>query len=143
MSSTAVTPVLIAVLYRNLDEDHVEFWMQVRHEDGLLDGLLEFPGGKIIDDEAPVQALKRELVEEVGLSLEDEKMELLVTVPHEYKDRKVLLFTHLVDGSEIELPSKGWFKIPWRDWQLVYGPKIPAANLKIIENVLSHLKDQL
>lgn len=47
-------------------EKDKKFLIQRRPEKGLLAGLWEFPGGKIKDSETTLEALKREIKEEIG-----------------------------------------------------------------------------
>ena len=58
----------------------------------------EFPGGKILSDETVVQALKRELNEEIGIRVK--RSTPFLTFPYDYADRKVLLIFHLVRDYE-------------------------------------------
>ena len=60
-----------------------------RIDDGPFCGLWEFPGGKIHADETARIALKRELLEEIGIEVT--AVEPLMNLTHEYSDRTVEL----------------------------------------------------
>ena len=55
----------------------------------------EFPGGKLDSDEKPIEALSRELKEELGIQINSAR--LLLTIEHDYPDRLVRLFVYLVE----------------------------------------------
>jgi 8-oxo-dGTP diphosphatase len=62
--------------------------------DGPFNGLWEFPGGKIVDGERAIDALRRELVEELGIDVT--AAEPYMALRHEYPDRVVSLEFFLV-----------------------------------------------
>lgn len=57
-------------------------------------GAWEFPGGKKRDDETRLEALNRELAEELGITVE--RAEPLLELVHDYPDRQVKLDVWLV-----------------------------------------------
>jgi 8-oxo-dGTP diphosphatase len=63
---------------------------------GPYNGLWEFPGGKISDGESAVDALNRELAEELGIDVTDSQA--FMDLHHEYPDRTVDLEFFLVTG---------------------------------------------
>lgn len=62
--------------------------------DSPFAGLWEFPGGKIQDGEETEEALRRELLEELGLTIQS--FEHFMHVEHSYADRSVALDFFLV-----------------------------------------------
>ena len=60
-----------------------------RQCDGPFNGLWEFPGGKIVDGESALDALKRELIEELGVEVTGGTP--FMDLHHEYTDRSVKL----------------------------------------------------
>ncbi len=110
-------------------------YSQVRREDGPLDGMMEFPGGKVEAGENSEQAARREFYEEVGVELN--KITLFTQYRHDYDDRSVILFVYLTDYTkEMSLESQ---KIPFENAQnKVEELNIPAANKIIIMRLIEH-----
>lgn len=74
----------------------------------------EFPGGKLQVDEAPLDGLRRELVEELGVTVQ--RADWLVSCEHDYPDRRVLLELWTVtafDGPPQSLDGQAlrWVKL--------------------------------
>ncbi len=93
--------------------------------DGPFDGLWEFPGGKISDNESPDDALKRELAEELGI--EATNLRPFIELRHEYPDRIVDLEFFLVSdwkGQPAGLEGQGVRWLPARE--LDAGELLPA-----------------
>lgn len=65
------------------------YWVQRRAGTGHLDGLWEFPGGKIETNESPREALQRELLEELGLEIEPQAAQRIDSITHTYSERTV------------------------------------------------------
>ena len=68
--------------------------------DGPFNGLWEFPGGKISDGESALDALHRELAEELGIDVTDSQA--FMDLHHEYPDRTVDLEFFLVTAWQGE-----------------------------------------
>jgi 8-oxo-dGTP diphosphatase len=85
-----VIPVSLAFI-TNADK-HV--LMTQRAKDSDMAGYWEFPGGKIEAQETPEEALKRELFEELGISIDSPRF--IKTLRHDYPHRTVLLYVYHV-----------------------------------------------
>lgn len=104
-----------------------------RPDDKHQGGLWEFPGGKVEAGETVFTALKRELQEEVGLTI-NSSSELMV-IEHDYGDKCVKLDVHLVtdfigQAHGAEGQQSAWVAIAHLDEY-----NFPAANVEIIEKI--------
>lgn len=116
--------VAIGVIVRN-----GRILIQKRPSEGLLGGLWEFPGGKIRRGERVVQALRRELREELGIEIEPGGK--LAVVDHAYSHFSVTLHAIQCRLTGGRLAPKAAQAIRWvRPADLKRYP-FPAANRKI------------
>ena len=99
--------------------------------DGPFNGLWEFPGGKIVDGETALDALKRELQEELGISVTDSAH--FMALHHEYPDRIVDLEFFLVtewDGEPAGLESQS---LRWIHSSQLDAKELLPADAPIVE----------
>ena len=68
-----IIPISIVIPYIKKDSE-LFLWVQDRKSSDELAGLLEFPGGKIENEETPEQAAMREVLEETGVFLDESKL---------------------------------------------------------------------
>lgn len=97
-------------------------------------GLWEFPGGKLAPYETGLEALKRELREELGVSIK--RAQPLIRVHHEYPDKHVLLDvweTRHFDGAPWGREGQA---VRWVDIAELGRYAFPAANDPIIRAVV-------
>ncbi|WP_048308321.1 Nudix family hydrolase [Halomonas sp. PR-M31] len=97
-------------------------------------GLWEFPGGKLAPFETGFEALKRELHEELGITIK--KAQPLIRVPHEYPDKHVLLDVWQVHAFEGEPYGREGQAVRWVRLEDLYNYAFPAANLPILRAVM-------
>lgn len=92
-------------------------------------GLWEFPGGKLEPGETVSQALKRELWEEIGITVHESTP--LITLEHAYPDRTVRLYVREVrDFSGKPLGREGQ-PVLWVTPDALDQFEFPAANYPI------------
>jgi len=98
-------------------------------------GKWEFPGGKIETDETHLQALARELEEEVDLQIDQRFCELFKAVHHDYADKNVSLYFYLVKNASGIAKGMEDQPVLWVDAKTLSGLAIPDAN-KVIADAL-------
>jgi len=93
-------------------------------------GLWEFPGGKVEPSESVQEALRREIYEELDISIQNARP--LIKIPFSYPDKQVLLDVwEVLQFSGVPYGKEGqpW---NWTDTKELYRLSFPAANRPVI-----------
>jgi len=117
--------VAVAVIYKN-----GRILIDKRKPDGLLGGLWEFPGGKIEDGESHTAALKREVREELGITVRT--IRPLVIVQHAYSHFSVTLHVFTCTFASGTPQCRTCVDFKWVHPKQLKNYAFPAANKKII-----------
>ena len=129
-------PVSILVVFR-IRDNNLELFMQKRVEDGPLDGLLEFPGGKVKGDETAEVAALREFSEEVEvISGTCHKFKFY---KYDYPDRSVCLFVNIMRVEDKEFCKGSWVQLPREFSNEFWQGKVPDGNLEILKDLTYYL----
>lgn len=104
-----------------------------RHAHAHQGGLWEFPGGKVEPGESALQALRREIHEELGLDVIEARP--LIRVPHDYPDRRVLLDVWRVTAFRGEARGREGQPLRWVAPERLRALEFPAANTPIVTAV--------
>lgn len=102
-----------------------------RHADSHQGGLWEFPGGKLEGGESVVQALRRELQEELAIHMHSASA--LLQIKHDYADKSVLLDVWLVENFTGSAEGREGQPLRWVDSRSLSNFSFPAANQAIVD----------
>ena len=98
-------------------------------------GLWEFPGGKLEPGESVLEALRRELSEELGTDIAGSTP--LMTLEHDYQDKQVLLDIHLIREWQEEPRGLEGQPLAWVPAEALADYAFPAANDAIVARLQS------
>ncbi len=120
------TPVeaVVAVIRRD-----GRFLIRQRPDPGLLAGLWEFPGGKREPGESHVEALRREVREEVGAEVAD--IRFLTTVRHAYTRFQVTLHAFTCRFRRTPALPKKNFR--WVTLRSIRRYPLPSGSVRIVD----------
>lgn len=96
-------------------------------------GLWEFPGGKREADETIVEALGRELHEELAIEIDPAACFPVRKIRHDYQDKSVLLDVWRVNSFSGTPRGRESQPLAWKTPNQLNISEFPAANRRIIE----------
>lgn len=114
-----------------LNRANNQLFITLRGGDSHLAGCWEFPGGKIEADETPLQALYRELHEELGIIVTNAIP--LKTLAYSYPEREVILHFFIVDGWLNDPYGREEQQSRWIEVVELKAEEFPEANRPIVE----------
>lgn len=120
-----VVHVAVGVIARGDD-----IFITLRPDDVHQGGKWEFPGGKVEEGETVLQALRRELAEEVGITVNHSEPVIVIT--HDYGDKQVKLDVHRVNDFTGEPHGKEGQASRWVNLKSLNANDFPEANVPII-----------
>lgn len=133
MPSIAVDPGRVHVAVGVIRDKYNNILIARRPRHLHAGGLWEFPGGKVEKGETVVEALHRELWEELGITVTSERA--LMQIHHDYPEKKVLLDVWEVllrDGSPVGLQGQD---LQWVSPGELSGFDFPQANHRIVNRL--------
>ena len=136
MPNTVVDPVqdCIHVAVGVLFNAAGDILLTLRHPHQHQGGLWEFPGGKVEAGETVLEALVREFQEEVQLQVS--AAEAMLTIQHDYSDKRVLLDVWRIQEWEGEVYGSEGQRVSWVPLSALKDYPLPAANKGIVSHLL-------
>ena len=98
---------------------------------GPFHGLWEFPGGKISDDESALEALSRELAEELGIEVV--ACASFMHLRHEYDDRIVSIEFFIVSDWVSEPVGREGQALRWVPRERLDAGELLPADVPVVE----------
>jgi 8-oxo-dGTP diphosphatase len=121
---------LVHVAVAAIVNDQHEVLIALRPENTHQGGFWEFPGGKVEAGEQVVEALQREISEELGIDVLSSRP--LIQIRHDYPDKSVLLDVHRVDSFAGQPKGMEGQPLRWQSVDKLDESEFPAANRGII-----------
>ena len=122
-----------------MNEDN-EVLIALRQEDAMLGGLWEFPGGKQEEDEKMEDTVRRELNEELGVTVSIDKP--FMKLDHAYSHFKITLHAYLCElESGVPEPQSSQ-EVRWISIEELEDYPFPKANRKLTKKLMNLHKGQ-
>lgn len=127
-----IVPVVAIVLF---DQTNRRYFIAKRAQHEVGAGHWEFPGGKVEKGETQKEALKREIKEELNVSIDTEKLDYLTKSQVEYEQRiiDICFYLYTIDGPvQVELTDHDDFLWKTLD-ELQNQSSLATADIPVID----------
>jgi 8-oxo-dGTP diphosphatase len=124
-------PILLVAAAALVDPDN-RVLISKRPEGKQLAGLWEFPGGKVAAGETPEEALRRELMEELGIDVCETCLAPFTFASHAYKDFHLLMPLFLCRNWEGDVEPQEGQEIAWVRARRLADYPMPPADAPLV-----------
>ncbi len=131
--------VVAAIIWKH--NKRQQFLITQRQKGKHLEYYWEFPGGKLEAGESPLQALKRELDEEINIALT--RASAYMQLYYRYPDQNILLDTWVVEDYQGEIKPMENQAIHWVDVGQTDLYRFPPADVPVIEAIKNNAKAEI
>ncbi len=104
-----------------------------------MEGLWEFPGGKVKDGERPEQTLIRELKEELGIAVDEACLAPLTFASHAYPDFHLLMPLYVCRRWEGVVSAMEGQQLAWARPNRLRDYEMPPADVPLIAHLAALL----
>ncbi|MHB1485326.1 MAG: (deoxy)nucleoside triphosphate pyrophosphohydrolase [Saccharofermentanales bacterium] len=98
----------------------------------------EFPGGKMETGESCIQALKRELQEEMDFDADISEDDYFLTVEYRYPDFEIVMHSFLCNSKTKDFVLKEHRDFRWLKQNELLSLKWAQADLPVVEKLISY-----
>jgi 8-oxo-dGTP diphosphatase len=103
-------------------------------------GLWEFPGGKVEAGESPQGALVRELLEELGITVQETDMAAFSFASHAYENFHLLMPVFMIEQWEGEVQPLEGQQLAWVSAEEIGGYPAPDADVPLFAQFIDWSK---
>lgn len=130
-------PTYLFVVAAALRDRGGRILVQERPKGKAMEGLWEFPGGKIEFGETPEQALVRELKEELGVDVQLEELSPIAFASEPLGKKHLLLLLYICEKWEGVPQGLESTELKWSSLDELKDLEMPPADIPLVEQLIA------